>query len=251
MKIKAIKTKIISLGEDLTTVIAEHIPHLEEKSVLAITSKVISYQQRRWVAKDESNPNQKFDLVRQEADWYIDPHSSKYNLMMTTKNHSLAVWAGIDESNAAGGYILWPINLQETINHIWEFLRSHYGVKEVGIIVTDSRTVPFRWGVTGTYLAHTGFEAVHDYVGEKDLFGRPIMMEKTNIAESMAAAVTLEMGEVAESQPFGIITEIPLIKFQDRVPTEAELKAHQVEIEDDMYGPFFMAVPWKKGGGGK
>jgi F420-0:gamma-glutamyl ligase len=42
--------------------------------------------------------------------------------------------------------------------------------------MTDSRQWPMRWGVTATALAHCGFKQLNDMRGEKDLFGRKIVM---------------------------------------------------------------------------
>lgn len=248
MNIKSFKTKIVSLGDSVTQLIAETIPVVPERSVIAVASKIVAYEQRQWVQRDEQDARQKHKLVEQQADYYLPPQTSKYQLMMAIKNSTLTVNAGIDESNAAGGYILWPHDIQAATNTIWQFLRSQYGVKEVGVVITDSKTTPLRWGVTGTCLAHSGFEALHNYIGEKDLFGRPIMMEQSNIAEAVAVAATLEMGEVAEAQPLALITEIPHIIFQDHFPSDQELANLKISIEDDVYGPLLTAVEWQKSG---
>ncbi len=248
MNIKAVRTKIVHCGDSVADLITTYLPEIEENSVIAIASKIVAYEQNQWVKIDDQNPNQKHELVQQQADLYLASEYSKYNMMLAIKNHTLTVNAGIDESNADGGFVLWPKDLQIYTNQLWEVLRKKYGLKNLGIIITDSKTTPFRWGVTGVCLAHCGFGALHDYVGEQDLFGRPITMEQTNISEAVAAAATLEMGEVAESQPLAVITEIPLIKFQDRQPTTAEIDQLKIEIEDDVYGPLLTAVDWKKGG---
>ncbi len=247
MNIKAVKTKIVSLGDSVTELIAQHVTSLPERSVVAVASKIIAYEQQRWVRRDEQDLNQKHKLVAQQADKYLPAQSSKYQLMLAIKNNTLTVNAGIDESNAAGGYVLWPKDIQLAADTIWQFLHTHYGVKEVGVVITDSKTSPLRWGVTGTCLAHSGFEALHSYIGEQDLFGRPIVMEKINIAEAVAIATTLEMGEVAESQPLAIATDIPHIAFQDHVPTKQDLAELVIGIEDDVYGPLLTAVRWQDG----
>lgn len=246
MYIQSYKTKIVSLGDSVTQLIAEYVANLPEKSVVAVASKIVAYEQRQWVARDSRRENQKHELVKQEADKYLAPQASKYQLMLAIKNNTLTVNAGIDESNAAGGYLLWPKDIQTAANTIWQFLRTHYSLNEVGVVITDSKTTPLRWGVTGTCLAHCGFEALHNYVGEVDLFGREIVMEKSNIAEAVAAAATLEMGEVAESQPLAVVTQIPQIVFQSHVPTTQELSDLQIDIADDVYGPLLTAVEWNR-----
>ena len=166
--------------------------------------------------------------------------------MLTIKNSTLAVNAGIDESNADGNYVLWPKAIQETTNKIWAFLRRHYQIKEIGVIVTDSKTIPLRWGVIGTAISHCGFKALHDYRGQKDLFGREIKMSQINIAEAIAVSAVLEMGEASERTPLCLVQDIKKIKFQNRTPTKKELKELKIPLEDDVYSPLLTAVNWIK-----
>ncbi len=246
MRITAIKTPLVKPHEDLQQLIADNIEQISEKSVLVITSKIISYAQNRLVPIKTGTRQEKHQLVQQEADQYLAHTYSQYDIILAIKNGHLTANAGIDQSNADGHYVLWPENLQETINQLWHFARRHYQVQELGIIVTDSRTWPLRWGVVGTCLAHCGFKQLHDYRGKKDLFGRKIKSVQLNIAEAIASAAVLAMGEVAEQTPLALVNQINHIAFQDRVPTEQELKDLKIKLADDMYGPFLKSVPWQK-----
>jgi coenzyme F420-0:L-glutamate ligase/coenzyme F420-1:gamma-L-glutamate ligase len=100
--------------------------------------------------------------------------------------------------------------------------------------------------VVGTCLAHCGFKQLADYRGKKDLFGRKIKFVQLNVAEAIASAAVLEMGEVAEQMPLALVEEIKHIEFQDHEPTQQELQALRIELEDDVYGPFLKSVPWVK-----
>ena len=246
MKITAIKTPIFKEREDLIAFIKANVLAVPEKSVLVVTSKIIGYAQGRLVAKEADNSEQKHQLVMAEADQYSPSSYSQYDMILAIKDHHLTVNAGIDESNANGKYVLWPENLQEVINEIWQLMRQHYKVKELGVIVTDSRTWPLRWGVVGTCLAHCGFKQLADFRGVKDLFGREIHSVQVNVAEGLASAAVLEMGEVAEQTPLALIENIKQIEFQNRVPTDQELADLKIKLEDDVYGPFLQSVPWVK-----
>ena len=246
MKATAIPTQIVKVNDDIFSVISNSITIIPEKCVLAVTSKIISFCQGMIVQKTSLNKSEKHELVRKQADCYLDPSSSKYNIMLTIKGYILTVNAGIDESNADGSYVLWPKDLQKTTNDIWQFLRKYYKVGEVGVIVTDSKTLPLRWGVVGTAIAHCGFKALHDYRGQKDLFGRELKMSQINIAEAIAVTAVLEMGEAAERTPLCLVEDIKKIKFQNRPPTKQELKDLTIEIKDDVYGPLLTSVKWKK-----
>jgi len=254
MKIKSHKTKLIYKNDDLFKIITDSIDTIPEESVLVVTSKIISITQGNLVEitdepRVEGQPpdkTQKHNLVRQEADYYLEPNMSKYNLMVTITNQIIAVNAGLDESNADGYYLLWPKNVQQAANDIWEFAREHYGVKKLGVIITDSKTTPLRWGVVGTAIAHCGFKALYSYIGKEDLFGKKFEMEQLSIMETLASFAVLDMGEGDERTPLAVIEDIKKIVFQDHVPTQQELDELILEIEDDVYAPFLNAVEWQK-----
>jgi F420-0:gamma-glutamyl ligase len=246
MKITAIKTPIVKQNDNLLQLIVQNVKQVPEKSVLVITSKIISYSQNRLVPIEAGTREEKHELVKKEADAYLPSSHSQYDIMLAIKDGHFNANAGIDESNADGHYVLWPENLQQELNEIWKFIRNHYQVKQVGVIATDSRTWPLRWGVVGTCLAHCGFKQLADFRGKKDLFGREIKMVQLNIAEAIASAAVLEMGEVAEQTPLALVEEIQHIEFQDREPSKQELQSLKIAIEDDMYQPFLQSVPWVK-----
>jgi F420-0:gamma-glutamyl ligase len=249
VKITAIKTSIVKPGEDLQQFLLDHLESLPEKSMVVITSKIISFAQNRLVPVATGEPAERHALARREADLYLNPSQSKYNIMLTIKDSLLAVNAGIDQSNADGQYVLWPENLQETVNDLWQFLRAHFQVKQLGLIITDSKTIPLRWGVTGTAIAHCGFEALIDEIGTPDIFGKKLEMTQLNVMEAIGIAAAFEMGEGDEQQPLAVVSEISQpIKFQDRVPTEEELSGLVINHEDDVYAPILMSADWQKGG---
>lgn len=268
MKVIALKTPMIEIGQKLRPIInqsiKENFPNgLPERSVVVVTSKIIAYEQGRLVptlaAKEgrevsrEEERERKHQLVRQEADYYLEPHSSKYDLMLSITEGTLIINAGIDESNADEHYVLWPKNLYGEAEKIWRNLREDFGVKEVGVIIPDSRSVPLRWGVVGMSLASCGFRPLNNRVGDKDLFGREIKMVQVNVAEALATAAVFEMGEVEEQTPLAVVTDSSMIEFMDRPLNDQELADLRIEAEDDMYGPLLTSVDWQKGqrNGGK
>ncbi len=242
-----IKThKITTEDKDIFIILDKYLPKLKEKSVIAVTSKIISFAQGQAV---QTNSIEKEKLIEKEADLLLPRSSSKYDVQFTIKNNILTANAGIDESNANGQYILWPKDVQEVVNEIREYLTKKFNIKFLGVIITDSKATPLRWGVTGMSLAHSGFNALKDYIGEKDLFGREFRFEKLNIADSLAASAVLEMGEGSEKTPIAIIENLPQIEFQDRNPTEEELNSLKIELENDLYEPLLKSVKWEKGEG--
>lgn len=188
-------------------------------------------------------------LVKDEVEYYLPKEENKYNFFLTVKDTIMIASGGIDESNGNGYYILWPKNSQESANSIREFLVQEYGLSEVGVIITDSKTTPLRRGVAGVTLAHSGFSALNDYIDKPDIFGRHLHVTKANIADGLAGAAVLVMGEGSEQTPLAILTDLPFVTFQKRNPNAEELTDLKIPMEEDIYASILTRAPWKKGNG--
>lgn len=245
MIVTPVKThKITARDKDLFAVLDKYVLNLKEGSVLAITSKIVSITEGRLARMEDAS---KDELIKQEAQFYIPRGENPYDVSFAIAHNMLAAGAGIDESNGNGYYILWPHNPQKSANKIREYLKKRFKLKNVGVIITDSRTMPMRWGVTGVALSYSGFKPLKNYVGREDLFGRKFEFEKTSMIDSLATASTVVMGEGSEQTPMALIEDIPFVEFQDKNPTEKELKSLQISIDKDLYGPFLKSAKWKKG----
>ena len=245
MIINSIKTyKITSEDSDILKILDQYINDLKENSILAVTSKIVSITEGSLLKIEEQD---KDELIKENSQFYLPRSSSNYNVSFTITNNILSASAGIDESNGNGFYVLWPKNAQESANKIREYLAEKFGLKNIGVIITDSKTTPLRWGVTGLSLAHSGFNALNDYIGKPDLFGRPFQYEKLNISDSLASTAVVEMGEGSEQTPLAIIEDIKNIEFQNRNPSKEELESLKIKMEDDLFAPFLKNAQWQKG----
>lgn len=250
MQVQAIKTRKFLPPKDNLWELLSTIKSLKENCVVAVTSKVVSIGEGRCIPIGSID---KDNLIARESDKYL-PRQLFPNewTMYAIKNNILAAAAGIDESNAKGFYILWPEDPELSVKKIWEFLRKKFDVKNLGVIITDSRVIPLRRGVVGLAISYFGFKPLKDYRGTKDLFGKEFIMETSDIPDSLATAAVLEMGEGAECQPIAVITDIPYIEFIDKKYTPKN-PDHSFEIpeREDLFYPFLSSVKWKKGGSGK
>jgi len=228
MQVTAIKTPIIEKSQDLFAILKDALDEpLREKEIICVTSKVVALEQGRIVKLSEVKPSAKsrkmkklkyssdFDtqpelaeLILQEADKLFE---AEY-IYLALKDNIFIPNAGIDLSNAPGGYaILWPEDSWGWVRDFREKLRSDYKVEELGVVVTDSHCNPLRRGVTGLALAYSGFEGVQSEIGKKDLFGKALRITEKAVADSLATAAILVMGESAECTPFTLIREAPII----------------------------------------
>ncbi len=220
---------------------------LKEGSILAVTSKIISICEGRLVKIDENNPNQKDELIEEEAQFYLPRSLNPYNVSFAIAHNMLAASAGIDESNGNGYYILWPRDAQVSANAIREYLVSRLHLTNVGVIITDSKTNPMRWGVTAIAIGFSGFVPLKNYMNTPDIFGRPFVFEQMSVMDNLASAAALVMGEGKEQTPLAVVTDIPMVEFVSRNPTQEELDNIKITLDEDLYGVFLKNAPWAKG----
>lgn len=244
MQVTAIQTEKITHIDDLSSFIELHVPQLEEKSIVVVTSKIISILEGN--VRDKSVLKQ--SLIKQESEYYIEESLwEKYHLYITRKRDILIANAGIDESNSNGKYILWPKDPFQSAITIWNALRTRRKISDLGVIVTDSRLTPLRWGTLGLGIAWCGFEPLNDYRGTPDIFGEPLKVTQSSILDGLAASAVLCMGEGKEQTPLCTITNIPFVHFVDHSPSADEINRLSIAIEEDIYAPILVSEKWKKG----
>ena len=229
---RPIKTRVFQEGDDLLAFITDYFKKLREKSVIVITSKIVALAEKRTAIVENIKTKEK--LIRAESEFAIP---TKY-VWLTVKDGMVMASAGIDESNANGKFILLPKDSFKTTRFLRDKLRKKYGLRHLGVLITDSRTIPLRAGVTGVALGYAGFRGVKDYRGTPDIFGRKFKFSRTDIADSLATAAVLVMGEGNEQQPLAIIEKTP-IEFCDKI----HRRELHIDIQEDMYRPLFSKLP--------
>jgi len=249
MNIVTIKTRLVHANEcTLETLLTESLTDVPERSVVVISSKIVALCQNRIVSREAIT---KAELIKQEADYYTSDGFNKYGFNFTLMHGTLIPSAGIDESNVDNAFVLWPADPQKVANDIQQFLCRVFKRQSIGVIITDSTSLPpMRGGTIGIMLAHSGFVAVKRLAGTKDLFGRKFEVSRSAIGSGLAAAANVVMGEGREQTPIAIISDIPFVTFQASNPSPEELAATYISPDIDLYGPFIQAAPWQKGGGG-
>ena len=249
MLVVPIITPPVHANDDLLAILKAALPaSLPERSVVVITSKIVALCEGAVAPKVTGAREEKHQLVAAESEFYLPASASKYDVSLAIKDSILAVSAGVDESNADNQYILLPVDSYASAAFVWNWLKDTYQVKEVGVLITDSKTVPLKWGTMGTALGYCGFQGLINKIGEKDLFGHHMQKTKVNVAEGLAAAAVVEMGEVAESTPLALITEAKQVVFMDQPLSASERAELLIKFEDDVYAPVLTATPWLKGG---
>lgn len=235
LSIRAVKSRIITSKDKLFEVLRDSLKQgdLASGDILAVTSKVVAMTEGRI---DRVSGEKEFNaLVKREADRVIGGKK----VTLTLKNGIFTPWAGIDRSNTKKGtVVLWPKNPAKTAREIHMWLKKNYGLRKVGVLIVDSFCVPLRKGVMGIALGYAGFVGVNDRRGTKDLYGNRLKFTQEAVADSLATAVNLVMGQGNERTPFAIIQNAP-VKFTDKKnkPQEVIMEAKQC-----IYVPLYVSI---------
>jgi coenzyme F420-0:L-glutamate ligase len=239
----AVKTATVELGANLVEVILDSLKEnglrLENNDVLALASKIVSYAENRLVKLSEVKPSdsgrklaQEFDLQPEFAELVLREAericAGVERAVLTLKNGVLTANAGIDNKNApVGCAILWPRDPKESAKRVREEIKRVVGLR-IAVVIVDSGLAPLRRGTTGLALAVAGFKPVRDVRGKGDIYGKKIAITTHAVADDLASAAHLLMGEGAEKTPIVLIRDAP------------------VDFDDNAYGSADMMMPPKE-----
>jgi coenzyme F420-0:L-glutamate ligase len=237
MRLYPVQTPIVKPSDNLVEVVLESLRaqqlSLEDNDVLALASKIVSYSQGRIVKLSEIKPSgearklaKRYSLEPEFAELLLREAEKVYGgvekAVLTLKDCILTANAGIDNKNAlAGSVVLWPENLLEWLKNFREEINRKTG-RSVAVMVVDSGLVPLRIGTVGLALAVAGFNPIREWRGKKDLYGRTIVITRHAVADDLASAAHLLMGEASEKTPVVLVRDAP-VDFDDKVHGSAEM----------------------------
>jgi coenzyme F420-0:L-glutamate ligase/coenzyme F420-1:gamma-L-glutamate ligase len=182
--------------------------------VLVITQKIISKQEGRYVDLDSVVPGAEalrlggvtnkdpriVELVLAES---IAVLRAAPNVLITRHRCGyVTANAGIDRSNTAGGdrVLLLPTDSDVSAEWLRKELAVRFGVSP-GVVISDSFGRAWRRGVVNVALGVSGMPALVDKRGQHDRDGRALEVTQIGLADILASAAGLAMGEAAEGIP--------------------------------------------------
>jgi coenzyme F420-0:L-glutamate ligase len=229
MKLLPIKTPIFKVKSNLLNFILESIPPLEEGDIIAITSKIVALSQGNVAAiKDKEKMIRTLSQKVIETPWAL----------ITLTDDGWNVNAGVDASNAKNNLILLPKNPFVIAEKLLNDLKKQFVLKKMGVLITDTKSMPLRIGTVGRSLAYAGFEPLKSYIGKKDLYGRETRLTQTNVADALAASAVLMMGEGDEQIPIVVIKKAPVV-FTSKSFVNKKDKNLSLSPEKDMFKYLF------------
>jgi coenzyme F420-0:L-glutamate ligase len=223
---------LVKPGDDLGKLIlraSEQVGGLQDGDVLVVSSKAVATAQGRVRELSMVRPSERakklaaktklepefVELVLHEADRVLNVSG---DAILTLKDGAISANAGVDTSNAPPGeVVLMPTKPDQAARELWQTVAPN---AKVGVIIADSNVKPLRLGTVGQAIGVAGLEPVIDCRGQHDLYGKPLRVTFRAIADQLATAAQLVMGEGAERVPVVVVrgAKVELVEKPKRSP---------------------------------
>ena len=218
-------TGIIRSGEPMAervlSAAEEACGGFEEGDVLVLAETAVATAEGNIVRLADVTPSPR---ARELAERYgLDPCTAEVVLresdeivggipgfLLCMKGGTLLPNAGVDASNAPPGCVTpLPADPDGSAIAIRQAIEGRTGAR-IGVIIADSRTHAMRLGCSGVAIGSAGIPSVIDDRGRSDLFGRKLEVTKRAVADNIASAAELVMGEADECIPAAIVRGLGL-----------------------------------------
>ena len=223
---------LIRQGDDLADILvkalAANIIQLEDGDILVLAQKIVSKAEGRMVnlatvtpsikALELAGPTEKdpriLELILQESNEILRMRPGV--IIVEHKRGFVCANAGIDHSNVSpetsevskdlGGLKPedWVLLLPENPDHSAKQIRKKIESvtnSQIGVLIIDSHGRAWREGTVGATIGLSGLPGLLDLRGQPDMFGFRLRITQVGVADELAAAASLMMGQAAEGTP--------------------------------------------------
>ena len=220
---------LVQPGDDLAELLLASLSAmgeaLQDSDVLVLAQKIVSKSEGRYVDLADVTPSDRALELAEEVD--KDPRLVEVILSESTdivryrkgvlvvahRCGAVLANAGIDRSNIAQpddgnelgtSVLLLPEDPDRSCAALRESLTQRTGA-QIGVVINDSLGRAWRNGTVGAAIGCAGIEALLDLNGQPDLFDRPLQSTQVGLADELAAAASLVMGQADEGRPAALI----------------------------------------------
>jgi coenzyme F420-0:L-glutamate ligase/coenzyme F420-1:gamma-L-glutamate ligase len=220
---------MVKAGDDLAGIILDAISSaglaLQAGDVVVLAQKIVSKAEGRLVELRGIEPSAKAVEIAAQSD--KDPRVVQLILNESDEvlrvrpgaiivGHRLgfvAANAGIDQSNIGNGedddrVLLLPLDPDGTSDRLRAELKTRTGV-DIAVVIIDSIGRAWRNGTVGTAIGVSGMAGLLDLRTKPDLFGRPLKTSELGLADELASAASLVMGQSSEGRPVVLARGVP------------------------------------------
>jgi coenzyme F420-0:L-glutamate ligase/coenzyme F420-1:gamma-L-glutamate ligase len=214
---------LIRSGDDLAPIILDALKAagimLVDGDVLVLAQKIVSKSEGRLVNLSKVTASSRaVDLaqITQKDPRLVEVILSESNTVLRTRPGTIVVEhrlgfvcasAGVDHSNVRGAgdqpedwVLLLPEDPDASAKALRQHLEAASGVR-LGVLIIDSHGRAWRLGTVGITIGLSGLPGLEDLRGWPDLFGFRLQITQVGVADELAAAASLVMGQAAEGTP--------------------------------------------------
>jgi coenzyme F420-0:L-glutamate ligase / coenzyme F420-1:gamma-L-glutamate ligase len=207
-----------NLGKFIVEAAKKQGTSIQEHDVIVVTHVVVSKAEGTVINLDEVNPSQRaielaqltnkdpalVEVILQETRDIV--RIGQNSIITETTSGIICANAGVDRSNVSGerNVVPLPKNPNASAENIRKEIKNLTG-KDVALIISDTHGRPFRIGEINVAVGVSGFTPIRDRRGEKDLFGYILKKKQTAIADELASAAELVIGQTNEGIPAAIV----------------------------------------------
>ncbi len=211
----------MSVAAELLAALARMGERLADGDVLVVAQKIVSKAEGRTLevsavapspaavalAEKAEKPPEVCQVILDESAEIL--RSTPAAIIARHKTGHVLANAGIDSSNVAGGedgtVLLWPEDPDASARAIRPDIARLGGVRPA-VVIADSLGRAWRIGTAGAAIGCAGLTVLDDRRGkDRDLFGRTLQATVIAVADAVAAAAVLAMGEGAEGTPAALV----------------------------------------------
>jgi coenzyme F420-0:L-glutamate ligase / coenzyme F420-1:gamma-L-glutamate ligase len=191
------------------------------QDILVVTQKIVSKAEGRYLDLASVEPDARARelaaitgkdvyLVAAILSQAVEVLRAAPNVLIVATTHGLVLAnAGIDQSNLEAGnhgrrVLLLPEHPDRTAQQLKEHVDRHFST-DIGVIISDSAGRAWRLGTVGLAIGAAGVPSLLDRRGESDISGRPLEVTEVGLADAVAAAAVVVMGEAAEGRPAAMV----------------------------------------------
>lgn len=221
----------VEAGDDLVPIIVAGLAHsgeqLRDGDILVLTQKIVSKAEGRRIDLHSVEPSSRAHQLAEQT-------GKDARIVELILNESLEVLrcrpgliivvhrlgfilanAGIDQSNVDGGHsvLLLPADPDASAAGIRAGLRAKTGA-DAAVLIIDSIGRAWRLGTAGTAIGVSGMPALVDLRGRPDLCGRPLETTTVGLADELAAAASIVMGQANEGRPIVLARGVPYSRIE-------------------------------------
>lgn len=214
---------LIRQGDNLADVLVRSLQEtgivLQDGDILVIAQKIVSKAEGRMVNLTSVTPSPRalalaeqtqkdprfIELVLQESAEVLRTRPG--TIIVEHRLGFVCANAGIDHSNVAGEgdaaeawVLLLPQDPDLSSRTMRDAIQAQTG-KRIGVLIIDSHGRAWRNGTVGVAIGVAGLPALQDLRGTPDLFGFTLRITQVGVADELAAAASLVMGQAAEGTP--------------------------------------------------